>query len=147
MPNLARSSLRALDSVRSSRSLESDLQVPSSRIPRTQQRSAGLTPSKLRYSSGAGQSPLTVRQPVKAGSGTNSLLATRQAVKPCSYTAPGSAVRKPQAPSLHTGSPSTSCTSRTTTMVTGAKNSALKARTAVGGIAVPKGKATAPARR
>ncbi|NWT01726.1 SLAIL protein, partial [Mionectes macconnelli] len=176
MPNLARSSLRALDSVRSSRSLESDLQVPSSRIPRTQQRSAGqchisqihlcplfslepscsvfpamfptgLTPSKLRYSSGAGQSLLTVRQPVKAGSGTNSLLAPRQAVKPCSYTAPGSAVRKPQAPSLHTGPPSTSCTSRTTTMVTVAKNSALKARTAVGGIAVPKGKATAPSRR
>ncbi|NWS13947.1 SLAIL protein, partial [Pachyramphus minor] len=153
MPNLARSSLRALDSVRSSRSLESDLQVPSSRIPRTQQRfsccvpGAGLTPSKLRYSSGAGQSPLTVRQPVKAGAGTNSLLATRQAVKPCSYTAPGSAVRKPQAPSLHTGSPSTSCTSRTTNMVTVAKNSALKARTAVGGIAAPKGKATAPSRR
>ncbi|XP_017672894.1 PREDICTED: SLAIN motif-containing protein-like isoform X2 [Lepidothrix coronata] len=147
MPNLARSSLRALDSVRSSRSLESDLQVPSSRIPRTQQRSAGLTPSKLRYSSGAGQSPLTVRQPGKAGSGTNSLLATRQAVKPCGYTAPGSAVRKPQAPSLHTGSPSTSCTSRTTTMVTAAKHSALKARPAVGGIAVPKGKAPPPSRR
>ncbi|XP_027551894.1 SLAIN motif-containing protein-like [Neopelma chrysocephalum] len=147
MPNLARSSLRALDSVRSSRSLESDLQVPSSRIPRTQQRSAGLTPSKLRYSSGAGQSPLTVRQPGKAGSGTNSLLATRQAVKPCGYTAPGSAVRKPQAPSLHTGSSSTSCTSRTTTMVTVAKNSALKARPAGGGIAVPKGKATPPSRR
>ncbi|XP_029819611.1 SLAIN motif-containing protein-like [Manacus vitellinus] len=147
MPNLARSSLRALDSVRSSRSLESDLQVPSSRIPRTQQRSAGLTPSKLRYSSGAGQSPLTVRQPGKAGSGTNSLLATRQAVKPCGYTAPGSAVRKPQAPSLHTGSPSTSCTSRTTTMVTAAKTSALKARPAGGGIAAPKGKATPPSRR
>ncbi|XP_041340575.1 SLAIN motif-containing protein-like isoform X1 [Pyrgilauda ruficollis] len=41
MPNLARSSLRTLEAVRSSRSLESDLQVPSSRIPRTQQRSAG----------------------------------------------------------------------------------------------------------
>lgn len=41
MPNLARTSLRALESVRSSRSLESDLQVPNSRIPRTQQRSAG----------------------------------------------------------------------------------------------------------
>ncbi|NXE96360.1 SLAIL protein, partial [Menura novaehollandiae] len=144
MPNLARSSLRALESVRSSRSLESDLQVPSSRIPRTQQRSAGLTPSKLRYSSGAGQSPLTGRQPGKAGSGTTSLLSTRQVVKPCSYTAPVSAVRKPQ---LHTGSPSSSCTSRTTNMVTVAKNSPLKARTAVGGMAVPKGKATPPSRR
>ncbi|NXM70513.1 SLAIL protein, partial [Serilophus lunatus] len=147
MPNLARTSLRSLDSVRSSRSLESDLQVPSSRIPRTQQRSAGVAPSKLRYPSGAGQSLLTVRQPVKAGSGSNSLLSTRQAVKPCSYTAPGSAGRKPQAPSLHTGSASSSCTSRTTPVVTGAKNSALKARTAVGGVSVPKGKATAPSRR
>ncbi|NXU88725.1 SLAIL protein, partial [Xiphorhynchus elegans] len=175
MPNLARSSLRSLDSVRSSRSLESDLQVPSSRIPRTQQRSAGqchapiplalfsqpwcsegcppcapcagLTPSKLRYSSGAGQSPLTVRQPVKAGAGTTALLGGRPGGKPCSYTAPGSAARKPPAPSLHTASPSSSCTSRTTNMVTVAKNSTLKARTAVGGMSVPRGKATPQARR
>ncbi|NWW23982.1 SLAIL protein, partial [Falcunculus frontatus] len=175
MPNLARSSLRALEAVRSSRSLESDLQVPSSRIPRTQQRSAGqchhafhtlhslsptckglqgcyspgvfpagLTPSKLRYSSGAGQSPLTGRQPGKAASGNSSLLSGRQVGKPCSYTAPVPGVRKPQ---LHTGSASSSCTSRSTTMVTVAKPSALKARPAVGGVAVPKGKATPPSRR
>ncbi|XP_041895865.1 SLAIN motif-containing protein-like isoform X2 [Corvus kubaryi] len=144
MPNLARSSLRALEAVRSSRSLESDLQVPSSRIPRTQQRSAGLTPSKLRYSSGAGQSPLTGRQPGKAASGSSSLLSGRQVGKPCSYTAPVPGVRKPQ---LHTGSPSSSCTSRSTTMVTVAKGSALKARPAAGGVAAPKGKATPPSRR
>ncbi|NXQ36038.1 SLAIL protein, partial [Alaudala cheleensis] len=151
MPNLARSSLRALEAVRSSRSLESDLQVPSSRIPRTQQRSAGavvspagLTPSKLRYSSGAAQSPLTGRQPGKAASAANSLLPGRQVGKPCSYTAPVPSVRKAQ---LHTGSPSSSCTSRSTTMVTVAKTSALKARPAVAGVAVPKGKATPPSRR
>ncbi|NWV24981.1 SLAIL protein, partial [Origma solitaria] len=150
MPNLARSSLRTLEAVRSSRSLESDLQVPSSRIPRTQQRSAalcvpaGLTPSKLRYSSGAAQSPLTARQPGKAASGSNSLLSSRQVVKPCSYAAPVSGVRKPQ---LHTGSAGSSCASRSTNMVTVAKPSALKARTAVGGMAVPKGKATPPSRR
>ncbi|XP_059715163.1 SLAIN motif-containing protein-like isoform X2 [Haemorhous mexicanus] len=143
MPNLARSSLRTLEAVRSSRSLESDLQVPSSRIPRTQQRSAGLTPSKLRYSSGAVQSPLTGRQP-KAASGANSLLPSRQVGKPCSYTAPVPPVRKPQ---LHTGSPSSSCTSRSTTMVTVAKASALKARPGVGGVALPKGKALPPSRR
>ncbi|NXK95144.1 SLAIL protein, partial [Formicarius rufipectus] len=144
MPNLARTGLRALDSVRSSRSLECDLQVPGSRIPRTQQRSAGLTPSKLRYSSGAGQCPLAARQPAK-GSGTSPLLASRQAVKPCSYTAPGSAVRKP--PTLSTGSAGTTCTSRTTTMVTTSKTATLKSRPAGGGMAVPKGKATPPARR
>ncbi|XP_061862638.1 SLAIN motif-containing protein-like isoform X3 [Colius striatus] len=147
MPNLARTSLRALESVRSSRSLESDLQVPSSRIPRTQQRSAGLTPSKLRYSSGAGQSPLTVRQPMKAGSCTNSLLTPRQPVKACSYTSPVSGVRKPQAPSLSTGSSSSSCTTRSSNMVTVAKNSPMKARTSVGGISVAKSKVTPPSKR
>ncbi|NWX27013.1 SLAIL protein, partial [Notiomystis cincta] len=145
MPNLARSSLRALDAVRSSRSLESDLQRPPARR-RAAQRSgvpAGLTPSKLRYSSGAAQSPLPARQPGKA-SGAGSLLPGRQVGKPCGYTAAGPAVRKAQ---LHTGSPSSSCTSRSTAAVTVAKASALKARPGVGGAAVPKGKATPPSRR
>ncbi|XP_009703795.1 PREDICTED: SLAIN motif-containing protein-like, partial [Cariama cristata] len=147
MPNLARTSLRALESVRSSRSLESDLQAPGSRIPRTQQRSAGLAPSKLRYSSSAGQSPLTVRQPMKAGSCTNSLLTPRQPVKVCSYTSPVSGVRKPQASSLNSGSSSSSCATRSSNMVTVAKNSSIKARTSVGGISVPKSKPTPPSRR
>ncbi|NXH22244.1 SLAIL protein, partial [Bucco capensis] len=151
MPNLARSSLRALESVRSSRSLESDLQVPSSRIPRTQQRSAGLAPSKLRYSSGAGQSPLPVRPALKAGSSCPSnLLSPRQPVKACSsYTAPVGGARKPQAPSLGTGSSSSSstCTSRSTNMVTVAKNSPLKARSSLGGISVPRSKPTPSSRR
>ncbi|XP_014748361.1 PREDICTED: SLAIN motif-containing protein-like [Sturnus vulgaris] len=143
MPNLARSSLRALDAVRGSRSLESDLQVPGSRIPRTQQRSAGLTPSKLRYSSGAAQSPLTARQPCKAP-GATSLLPGRQVGKPCSYTAPAAPARKAQ---LHTGSPGSGCASRSSSAVTVAKGSAPKARPAVAGVAVPKGKATPPSRR
>ncbi|NXS28350.1 SLAIL protein, partial [Pomatostomus ruficeps] len=151
MPNLARSSLRALEAVRSSRSLEPDLQVPGSRIPRTQQRSAelshlalcvpaGLTPSKLRYSAGAGQSPLSGRQPGK-GSGGSSLLAPRQVGKPCGYTAPGG--RKPQLPA---GSASSGCTSRSGAVVSVAKAPALKARPAVG-VAAPRGKAAPPARR
>ncbi|XP_009472862.1 PREDICTED: SLAIN motif-containing protein-like [Nipponia nippon] len=147
MPNLARTSLRALESVRSSRSLESDLQVPSSRIPRTQQRSAGLAPSKLRYSSSAGQSPLTVRQPMKAGSCTSSLLTPRQPVKACSYTSPVTGVRKPQASSLSTGSSSSSCATRSSNVVTVAKNSPIKARASVGGISVPKSKPTPPSKR
>ncbi|XP_021262341.1 SLAIN motif-containing protein-like isoform X2 [Numida meleagris] len=145
MPNLARTSLRALESVRSSRSLESDLQVPSNRLSRIQQPSASLAPSKLRYSSSAGQSPLTVRQPMKAGSCTNSLLTPRQPVKACSYTAPVSGVRKPQASSLSAGSSSSSSTTRS--MVTVAKNSPMKARTSVGGASVPKSKLTPPSKR
>ncbi|XP_065703000.1 SLAIN motif-containing protein-like isoform X3 [Patagioenas fasciata] len=146
MPNLARTSLRTLESVRSSRSLESDLQVPSSRIPRTQQRSAGLAPSKLRYSSTAGQSPLTVRQPMKAAACTNSLLTPRQPVKACGYTSAVSGVRKPQAALLTPGSSSNSCTTRSSNMVTVAKNAPLKARTSVGGTSVPKSKATPPSK-
>ncbi|NWY69691.1 SLAIL protein, partial [Erithacus rubecula] len=140
MPNLARSSLRALEAVRGSRSLESELQVPGSRIPRTQQRSAGLTPSKLRYSSGA---PLTARPPGKApGATTTSLLPSRQLGKPCSSTAaPG---RRAQ---LHTASASSSCSSRASSMLTVAKGSALRARPAVAGAAVPRGKAPTPSRR
>ncbi|NWZ86392.1 SLAIL protein, partial [Poecile atricapillus] len=156
MPNLARSSLRTLEAVRSSRSLESDLQVsttpptclhPLLSLASPQRCSAvpaGLTPSKLRYSSGPAQSPLTARQPGKAASGAGSLLAGRQVGKPCGYTAPVAPARKPQ---LHTGSPSSSCTSRSSSMVTVGKGSALKARPAVAGVAVPKGKATAPSRR
>ncbi|XP_035397234.1 SLAIN motif-containing protein-like isoform X2 [Cygnus atratus] len=147
MPNLARTSLRALESVRSSRSLESDLQVPSSRLSRIQQPSASLAPSKLRYSSSAGQSPLTVRQPMKAGSCTNSLLTPRQPVKACSYTNPVSGVRKPQASSLSTGSSSSSSATRSSNMVTVAKNSPIKARTSVGGSSVPKSKLTPPSKR
>ncbi|XP_054025689.1 SLAIN motif-containing protein-like isoform X1 [Dryobates pubescens] len=141
MPNLARTSLRALESVRSSRSLESDLQVPNSRIPRTQQRSAGLAPGKLRYSSGAGQPPLTVRQAMKAGSCPNSLLTPRQPVKACGYAAPAAGVRKAQAPSLGAGS------SRSTTVGTGAKTTPVKARASLGGAAVPRSKPTPPSRR
>ncbi|NXN91108.1 SLAIL protein, partial [Rhinopomastus cyanomelas] len=149
MPNLARSSLRTLESVRTSRSLESDLQVQNSRIPRTQQRTVGLAPSKVRYSSSASQSPLTVRQPLKAtGSCTNSLLTARQPVKAgCSYTGPVGGVRKPQASSLGSSSPSSTCTTRSTNMVTVAKNPALKARVSIGGISVPRSKSTAPSRR
>ncbi|NXJ70355.1 SLAIL protein, partial [Rostratula benghalensis] len=147
MPNLARTGLRALESVRSSRSLESDLQVPNSRIPRTQQRSGGLAPSKLRYPSSAGQSPLTVRQPLKAGSCTNSLLTPRQPVKACTYTNPVSGVRKAQASSLGTGSSSNSCSARGGNAVAGAKHSPLKARASLGGISVPRSKPPPPSKR
>ncbi|NWR53914.1 SLAIL protein, partial [Bucorvus abyssinicus] len=147
MPNLARTSLRALESVRSSRSLESDLQVPNSRIPRTQQRSAGLAPSKLRYSSSAAQSPLTVRQPMKAGSCAPTLLAPRQPVKGCGYASPVGGGRKPQGSSLTPGSSSSSCAARSPNVVTVGKNPPLKVRTSVGGVSVPRSKLTAPSRR
>ncbi|NXW47151.1 SLAIL protein, partial [Nyctiprogne leucopyga] len=106
-----------------------------------------LAPSKLRYSSSAGQSPLTVRQPMKAGSCTNSLLTPRQPVKACTYTSAVSGARKPHASSLNTGSSSSSCTPRSSSMVTVAKNSPIKGRASVGGISVPKSKPTPSSKR
>uniref|UniRef100_A0A8C3XJS6 SLAIN motif-containing protein-like n=1 Tax=Chelydra serpentina TaxID=8475 RepID=A0A8C3XJS6_CHESE len=148
MPNLARTSLRSLESVGSSRSLESDLQVPSSRLSRIQQPSTSLTPNKLRYTSSAGQSPLTVRQPMKAGSCTNSLLTPRQPLKASSYTSPASGVRKPQSSTLSPGSSSSSSsTTRSNNMATGAKNSPVKVRTSVGGTSTPKSKLIQPSKR
>ncbi|XP_019395862.1 PREDICTED: SLAIN motif-containing protein-like isoform X2 [Crocodylus porosus] len=146
MPNLARTSLRALESVRSSRSLESDLQVPSSRLARMQQPSTSLNSSKLRYSSSAGQSPLTVRQPVKGGSCTNSLLTPRQPVKASSYTNPVG-VRKPQSSTYSPGSSNSSSSATRSNMVTIAKNSPIKVRTSVGGTSTPKSKLTPPSKR
>uniref|UniRef100_A0A8C8SWK7 SLAIN motif-containing protein-like n=1 Tax=Pelusios castaneus TaxID=367368 RepID=A0A8C8SWK7_9SAUR len=148
MPNLARTSLRSLESVRSSRSLESDLQVPSSRLSRIQQPSTSLAPNKFRYSSGAGQSPLTVRQPMKAGSCTNSLLTPRQPVKTSGYTNPTSGIRKPQSSTLCPGpSSGSSSTTRSNSMATGAKNSPVKVRTSVGGTSTPKSKLTQTTKR
>lgn len=148
MPNLGRTSLRSLESVRSSRSLESDLQVPSSRLSRIQQPSTSLACNKLRYSSSAGQSPLTVRQPMKAGSCTNSLLTPRQPLKASSYTTPASGVRKPQSSTLSPGSSnSSSSTARSNSMATGAKNSPVKVRTSVGGTSTPKSKLIQPSKR
>ncbi|XP_027686754.2 SLAIN motif-containing protein-like isoform X5 [Chelonia mydas] len=147
MPNLARTSLRSLESVRSSRSLESDLQVPSSRLSRIQQPSTSLTPNKLRYSSSAGQSPLTVRQSMKV-SCSNSLLTPRQPLKASGYTSPASGVRKPQSSTLSPGSSSSSSsTARSNSMATGAKNSPVKVRTSVGGTSTPKSKLIQPSKR
>ncbi|XP_074820376.1 SLAIN motif-containing protein-like isoform X2 [Natator depressus] len=146
MPNLARTSLRSLESVRSSRSLESDLQVPSSRLSRIQQPSTSLTPNKLRYSSSAGQSPLTVRQSMKV-SCSNSLT-PRQPLKASGYTSPASGVRKPQSSTLSPGSSSSSSsTARSNSMATGAKNSPVKVRTSVGGTSTLKSKLIQPSKR
>ncbi|XP_060106017.1 SLAIN motif-containing protein-like isoform X2 [Heteronotia binoei] len=148
MPNLARTGLRSLESVRNSRSLESDLQVPGNRLSRIQQPSGSLAPSKLRYSSGAGQSPLTVRQPMKAGSCANTLLPPRQPVRATGYAGPTGRVRKLPSSTLSPASAgSNSSVARSSCVTTGAKNSLAKNRTSVGGATAPKGKLSQPAKR
>ncbi|MGH0158282.1 UNVERIFIED_CONTAM: hypothetical protein FKN15_045970 [Acipenser sinensis] len=81
MPNLTRTSLRSLEAVRNSRSVESNLQGPGSRISRLQHTSTGLPSSKLRGPSTSSQSPLSVRAPVKAVGYAGSMGASRQPLK------------------------------------------------------------------
>ncbi|XP_042333812.1 SLAIN motif-containing protein-like isoform X3 [Sceloporus undulatus] len=143
MPNLARTGLRSLESVRNSRSLESDLQVPS-RLSRMQQPSASLAPSKLRFSSSTGQSHLTVRQPMKAASCANSLLTPRQPVRAPGYASPAGRVRKLPSSTLN---PSGSSMARNNSMAGGAKHSLPKGRISIGGPSSLKSKLTQPAKR
>ncbi|XP_058052834.1 SLAIN motif-containing protein-like isoform X2 [Ahaetulla prasina] len=148
MPNLARTGLRSLESVRNSRSLDSDLQIPSSRLSRIHQESVSLTPNKLRYSSGAGQSPLTVRQPVKAGPCANSLLTPRQPVRAAGYASPAGRVRKLQSSTLNPGTSSSSSSAyRSNSVATGAKSSLPKNKASVAGASTLKSKLSQPAKR
>ncbi|XP_070615837.1 SLAIN motif-containing protein-like isoform X2 [Erythrolamprus reginae] len=148
MPNLARSGLRSLESVRNSRSLDSDLQIPSSRLSRIHQESVSLTPNKLRYSSGAGQSPLTVRQPVKASPCTNALLTPRQPVRGSGYANPAGRVRKLQSSTLNPNTSSNgSSVYRSNSMATGAKSSLPKNKALAAGASTLKSKLSQPAKR
>uniref|UniRef100_A0A3B4ET32 SLAIN motif-containing protein-like n=1 Tax=Pundamilia nyererei TaxID=303518 RepID=A0A3B4ET32_9CICH len=77
MPNLApRTSLRSLEAVRNSRSMEANLQSSGNRMsPLTHSPSTGMVCSRLRSS---GQSPLSLRTPVKAVTPVGSLAGGRQ---------------------------------------------------------------------
>ncbi|KAF7227996.1 SLAIN motif-containing protein-like isoform X1 [Nothobranchius furzeri] len=77
MPNLApRTSLRSLEAVRNSRSMEANLQSSGNRMSHLPHSpSTGMTCSRLRTS---GQSPLSLRMPVKAVTPMGSMAAGRQ---------------------------------------------------------------------
>nr|XP_040028777.1 SLAIN motif-containing protein-like isoform X2 [Gasterosteus aculeatus aculeatus] len=77
MPNLApRTSLRSLEAVRNSRSMEANLQSSGNRMSHlTHSPSTGIPSSRLR---GSGQSPLSLRIPVKAVTPVGSMAASRQ---------------------------------------------------------------------
>ncbi|KAM9326294.1 SLAIN motif-containing protein-like [Gastrophryne carolinensis] len=139
MPNLAKTSLRSLEAVRSSRSLESDLQGPSSRLSRIQQPATSTPPSKLRYSSGQAAS---LRQPVKAGLSTSGLLSSRQPGKSSGYNST-SGVRKMQSsPGLLPAS--SGAVSRTSNLPASSKHSGVKSSA---GYSTPKSKMMQPSRR
>ncbi|XP_067853065.1 SLAIN motif-containing protein-like isoform X1 [Heptranchias perlo] len=151
MPNLAKSGIRCSDSGRNSRSFESNLQMPNSRISRLQQSPAGPSTGKLRYTTGnSNQTPLSNRQPVKAIANSNSPLTTRHPVKATGYPGSGSTVRRIQSPtcsstSSPTGVVSTgrSCSSAPVPRSTPAKSRVTCTATTT----VSKSKLMQPARR
>ncbi|KAM4555104.1 SLAIN motif-containing protein-like [Odontesthes bonariensis] len=77
MPNLApRTSLRSLEAVRNSRSMEANLQSSGNRMSHlTHSPSTGMSCSRLRSN---GQSPLSMRTPIKAVTPVGSMAAGRQ---------------------------------------------------------------------
>ncbi|KAK3535470.1 hypothetical protein QTP70_016890 [Hemibagrus guttatus] len=79
MPNLApRTSLRSLEAVRNSRSMEANLHSSGSRMSRLPQSPTGVSTTRLRSS---GQSPLLLRAPVKALSPVGSMAAVQKSAR------------------------------------------------------------------
>ncbi|XP_075692104.1 SLAIN motif-containing protein-like isoform X4 [Rhinoderma darwinii] len=140
MPNLAKTSLRSLEAVRSSRSLESDLQGPSGRLTRIQQPTGNVPQGKMRYSSGASHQA-GVRQPIKAGLSTSSLMNSRQPVKSSGYNS-SSAIRKMSSPGL---APPIPGASKTSNLQPSMKHSGVKSPSSSGHTA-PKSKMVQPSK-
>uniref|UniRef100_A0A3Q2T3N0 Zgc:66447 n=1 Tax=Fundulus heteroclitus TaxID=8078 RepID=A0A3Q2T3N0_FUNHE len=99
MPNLApRTSLRSLEAVRNSRSMEANLQSSGNRMSHlTRSPSTGMACSRLRSN---GQSPLTLRTPVKAVNQVGSVPAGRQSPRglPVIQSLPATGGRRVQSP-------------------------------------------------
>ncbi|MEQ2243911.1 hypothetical protein ILYODFUR_011725 [Ilyodon furcidens] len=99
MPNLApRTSLRSLEAVRNSRSMEANLQSSGNRMSHlTRSPSTGMACSRLRSN---GQSPLTLRTPVKAVNPVGSMSAGRQSPRglPVIQSLPTTGGRRVQSP-------------------------------------------------
>lgn len=146
MPNLAKTSLRSLEAVRSSRSLESDLQGSSSRLTRIQHPTTSTPPSKLRLASGSGQPSMTGRQPIKAAVGAGSLLTSRQPVKSSGYNSSSTGARKMQSPSALNQSVS-GAISRTCNLSASMKQPTVKASHLSAGNVASKSKMVQPTRR
>ncbi|XP_034399647.1 SLAIN motif-containing protein-like isoform X2 [Cyclopterus lumpus] len=104
MPNLApRTSLRSLEAVRNSRSMEANLQSSGNRMSHlTHSPSTVMASSRLR---GSGQSPLSLRTPVKAVTPVGSMAAGRQPSRglPVVQAPPAGGGRRVQSPGSANG--------------------------------------------
>ncbi|XP_072519476.1 SLAIN motif-containing protein-like isoform X2 [Salminus brasiliensis] len=109
MPNLApRTSLRSLEAVRNSRSMEANLQSSGNRMSRLPQSPTGVSSSRMR---GNGQSPLSLRAPMKALSPVGSMAAARQSAKGLPGAQGGNAtgLRRVQSPGPSNGGAYSAC--------------------------------------
>ncbi|XP_015207253.2 SLAIN motif-containing protein-like isoform X1 [Lepisosteus oculatus] len=148
MPNLARTSLRSLEAVRNSRSMESNLQSPGSRISRLPQASAGVPSTRLR---GSAQSPLSLRAPVKALGPVGSMGGGRQPHKGLvSPGVPSGGMRRAQSPaSSGPASPSGAGAPASRAAAAGGKQTPGRSRSSLGGPtpASPRGRLAQPSKR
>ncbi|XP_033906261.1 SLAIN motif-containing protein-like isoform X1 [Acipenser ruthenus] len=149
MPNLARTSLRSLEAVRNSRSVESNLQGPGSRISRLQHTSTGLPSSKLRGPSTSSQSPLSVRAPVKAVGYAGSMGASRQPLKAAAGLGGPSGVScRVQSPTCSSSGSTGGVSSTSRNTGVGGKQTPGRTHTSLGGpTGSPRGRLPQPSRR
>ncbi|XP_036403432.1 SLAIN motif-containing protein-like [Megalops cyprinoides] len=144
MPNLApRTSLRSLEAVRNSRSMEANLQSPGSRMSRLPHSTTGVSSGRIR---GNGQSPLTLRAPVKALSPVGPMAGVRQPLRGPAPAQGGlsGGVRRVQSPGpSNGGAPSTSRVAST-----GGKQTPGRTRASLGGpVPAQRGRLAQPSRR
>ncbi|XP_059833188.1 SLAIN motif-containing protein-like isoform X1 [Hypanus sabinus] len=148
MPNLAKTGIRCSDSGRSSRSFESNLQMPNSRISRLQQSPAGTPTGKLRFTGNGNQTSFSNRQPVKAIANSNSPLTTRHSVKPTGYPGSVSTVRRIQSPTCSGTSTGIASAGRSSSSTPVARSIPTRSRvTCTATTTVSKSKLLQPARR
>ncbi|XP_023672204.1 SLAIN motif-containing protein-like isoform X3 [Paramormyrops kingsleyae] len=145
MPNLApRTSLRSLEAVRNSRSMEANLQSPGSRMSRLPHSSSiGVSSTRLRSN---GQSPLSLRAPVKALSPVGTMTGVRQPQRAHTVTQEGplGGAHRGQSPGPSNGGASSA--TRLTTVTN--RSAPGRARSSLGGSgAASRGRLAQPTRR
>uniref|UniRef100_UPI00398EF0E2 SLAIN motif-containing protein 2 isoform X1 n=1 Tax=Pristiophorus japonicus TaxID=55135 RepID=UPI00398EF0E2 len=141
LPNLSRTSnIQSAESVKNSRSCDSNLQVPNGGIPRIQQQASAIpSPSKLRLPTTP--SPLALRQPLKAM--VNPGPASTCSPSSHNSSPPGPSVQSPSSPS-HIAAGGTIPNKG---QGAGIRSGLPRPSTPGGGIPVPRSKLAQPVRR
>ncbi|XP_048885036.1 SLAIN motif-containing protein-like isoform X3 [Brienomyrus brachyistius] len=145
MPNLApRTSLRSLEAVRNSRSMEANLQSPGNRMSRLPHSSSiGVSSTRLRSN---GQSPLSLRTPVKALSPVGTMTGVRQPQRTHTMTQEGPLAGTHRGQSAGPSSCGASSAARLTTVTN--RSAPGRARSSLGGpAAASRGRLAQPSRR